>query len=90
MWAFRNCEAIFVKCIKKLEILGAFIIRILSQSDMSLSISLGLEVVSWVDELNQFKFNSRKAIGTIEKIKKYVEHIKAKTSMDIGLSPVLE
>jgi len=51
---------------------------------------IGLEAVTWIDELNHFKFNGRKAIGTIEKIKKYVEHIKAKIKMDIGLRPALE
>jgi hypothetical protein len=45
---------------------------------------------TWIDELNQFKFNGRKALGTIAKLKKYVEHIKAKIKRDIGLKPALE
>ena len=51
---------------------------------------IGLESVTWIDELNQFKFNGRKALGTIEKLKKYVERIKAKMKMDISLKPALE
>jgi len=51
---------------------------------------LGLEAVNWIDELNHFKFNGRKAIGTIEKLKRYVKNIKAKIKMDIGLKPALE
>jgi len=51
---------------------------------------IGLEAVTWIDELNQFKFNGRKALGTIEKLKKYVKNIKAKIKMDISLKPVLE
>ena len=30
---------------------------------------LGLNEVTWLDELNQFKFKDKKAIGTIEKLK---------------------
>jgi len=51
---------------------------------------IGLEAITWLDELNQFKFNGRKALGTIEKLKKYVKHIKAKMKMDISLRPALE
>jgi len=51
---------------------------------------IGLEAVTWIDELNQFKFNGRKALGTIAKLKKYVKNIKAKIKMDIGLRPALE
>ena len=51
---------------------------------------IGLEAVTWMDELNQFNFNGRKALGTIAKLKKYVEHIKAKIKMDASLKPALE
>ena len=52
--------------------------------------SLGLDAVTWLDELNQFKFKGRKAIGTIEKLKQYVKNIKNKIKLDIGLKPALE
>ena len=51
---------------------------------------LGLDEVTWLDELNQFKFKGRKAFGTIEKLKRYIKNIKAKIKIDIGLKPALE
>ena len=51
---------------------------------------LGLDEVTWLDELNQFKFKGRKAIGTIEKLKQYIQNIKTKMKFDIGLKPTLE
>ena len=51
---------------------------------------LNLDEVTWLDELNQFKFRGRKAIGTIEKLKQYVKNIKAKIKIDIGLKAILE
>lgn len=35
---------------------------------------LGLDDVMWLVELNQFKLKGRKAIGTIEKLKQYVNN----------------
>lgn len=51
---------------------------------------LGLDEVTWLDELNQFKFKGKKAIGTIEKLMQYVKNIKAKINRDIILKPALE
>lgn len=51
---------------------------------------LGLDKATWLDELNQFKFKGRKAIGTIEKLKQYIQNIKTKIKLDIGLKPALE
>ena len=51
---------------------------------------LGIDDVTWLNELNQFKFKGRKAIGTIEKLKQYVNNIKNKIKLDIGLKPALE
>ena len=51
---------------------------------------LGLDEVTWLDELNQFKFKGRKAIGTIEKLKQYVNNIKNRIKLDIGLKSALE
>ena len=51
---------------------------------------LGLDESTWLDELNQFKFKGIKAIGTIEKLKQYVNNIKNKTKLDIGLKPALQ
>ena len=51
---------------------------------------LGLDEVTWLDELNQFKFKGRKAIGTIVKLKQYIQNIKTKIKFDIGLKPALE
>jgi len=51
---------------------------------------LGLDQLTWLDELNQFKTKGKKAIGTIEKLKQYVQRIKIKIKLDIGLNPALE
>ncbi len=51
---------------------------------------LGLDDLTWLDELNQFKTKGKKAIGTIEKLKQYVKHIKTKIKLEIGLNPALE
>jgi len=40
---------------------------------------LGLDELTWLDELNHFKTKGKTAIGTIEKLKLFVNHIKAKT-----------
>jgi REP element-mobilizing transposase RayT len=53
-------------------------------------VRLGIDDVTWLDELNQFKFKGRKAIGTIDKLKQYVNNIKNKIKRDIGLNPALE
>jgi hypothetical protein len=51
---------------------------------------LGLDELTWLDELNQFKTKGKKAIGTIEKLKQYVKNIKHKIKLDISLIPALE
>ena len=51
---------------------------------------LGIDGVTWIDELNQFKTKGRKTIGTLEKLKAYIKNIKNKIKLDIGLSPTLE
>jgi len=51
---------------------------------------LGLDELTWLDELNQFKAKGKKAIGTIEKLKQYVKNIKRKIKLDISLIPALE
>ena len=51
---------------------------------------LGIDGVTWIDELNQFKSKGRKAIGTLDKLKKYLNNIKNKIKLDIGLNPALE
>jgi len=51
---------------------------------------LGLNDVTWLDELNQFKTKGKKAIGTIEKLKAYVKNIKQKIKSDVDFRPVLE
>jgi len=51
---------------------------------------LGLDEVTWFDELNQFKNKGKKAISTIAKLKQYVKNIKRKIKLDISLIPALE
>ena len=51
---------------------------------------LGLDETTWMDELYQFKFQGRKAIGTVEQLKNFVEKIKKKIKQDISLIPALE
>ena len=51
---------------------------------------LGIDGITWIDELNQFKTKGKKAIGTLEKLKQYVKNIKNKIKLDIGLNPALE
>ena len=51
---------------------------------------LGLDETTWLDELYQFKFQGRKAIGTVQQLKKFVENIKNKIKQDISLIPALE
>jgi REP element-mobilizing transposase RayT len=51
---------------------------------------LGVEGITWLDELNQFKQKSKLAIGTFEKLKQYFKNIKAKIKLDIALKPALE
>ena len=51
---------------------------------------LGLDELSWIDELNQFKTKGKKAIGTIDKLKQYIQNIKAKIKLDMRLKPALK
>jgi len=51
---------------------------------------LGVAEITWLDELNQFKFKGKKAIGTFEKLKRYIQNIKTKIKLDISLKPTLE
>ena len=51
---------------------------------------LGVEGITWIDELNQFKSKGKLAIGTFEKLKLYFNNIKAKIKLDIGFVPALE
>lgn len=51
---------------------------------------LGLDDMTWMDELYQFKFQGRKAIGTIQQLKNFVENIKKKIKLNVGLNPALE
>lgn len=51
---------------------------------------LGLNDATWLDDLYQFKFNGRKAIGTVEQLKCFVENIKKKIKRNISLFPALE
>lgn len=51
---------------------------------------LGLNETTWLDELYQFRFQGRKAIGTVQQLKNFVENIKKKIKRDISLIPALE
>ena len=51
---------------------------------------LGLDEPTWLDELNQFKFQGRKAIGTVQQLKNFIENIKKKIKANISLIPALE
>ena len=51
---------------------------------------LGVDGITWFDELNQFKSKGKLAIGTFEKLKQYFKTIKNKIKLDIGLKPALE
>jgi len=51
---------------------------------------LGLDDTTWMDELNQFKFQRKKAIGTVQQLKNFVANIKKKIKRDISLIPALE
>ena len=51
---------------------------------------LGVEGITWIDELNQFKSKGKLAIGTFKKLKQYFKTIKDKIKQDIGLNPALE
>ena len=51
---------------------------------------LGIDGVTWIDELNQFKTKGKKAIGTLEKLKAYIKNIKNKIKLDISLNHALE
>ena len=51
---------------------------------------LGLDELTWLDELNQFKTKGIKAIGTIQKLKQYVKNIRHKIKLDISLISALE
>ena len=51
---------------------------------------LGIDGITWTDEINQFKTKVKKAIGTLEKLKQYIKNIKNKIKFDISLNPVLE
>ena len=51
---------------------------------------LGLDELTWLDELNQFKIKGKKAIGTIQKLKQYVNNIRHKIKLDISLISALE
>jgi hypothetical protein len=49
-----------------------------------------LDGTTWLDELYQFKFQGRKAIGTVQQLKNFVENIKKKIKRDMSLIPALE
>ncbi|MCF6288923.1 MAG: hypothetical protein L3J53_06790 [Proteobacteria bacterium] len=51
---------------------------------------LGLDKTTWLDELDQFKFQRKKAVGTVQQLKNFVENIKQKIKQDISLIPALE
>jgi len=51
---------------------------------------LGLDEATWLDELYQFKFQGRKAIGTVLQLKTFVDNIKKKIKRDVSLIPALE
>ena len=51
---------------------------------------LGLDELTWLDELNQFKTKGKKAIGRIQKLKQYVNNIRHKIKLDISLISALE
>ncbi len=51
---------------------------------------LGLDETTWLDELDQFKFQRKKAVGTVQQLKNFVENIKQKIKQDISLVPALE
>ncbi len=51
---------------------------------------LGLDDTTWLDELYQFKFKGRKAIGTVQQLKNFVENIKKKIKLNVDLNPALE
>ena len=51
---------------------------------------LGFDELTWLDELNQFKTMGIKAIGTIQKLKRYVKNIRRKIKLDISLISTLE
>jgi len=50
---------------------------------------LGFDDTTWMDELYQFKFKRKKAIGTVEQLKNFVANIKNKIKRDISLIPTL-
>jgi len=51
---------------------------------------LGLDDVTWLDELNQFNTKGKRAFGAIEKLKAYVKNIKHRIKANISLRPALE
>ena len=51
---------------------------------------LGLDETTWLDELNQFKFQRNKAVGTVQQLKNFIENIKQKIKADLSLIPALE
>jgi len=50
---------------------------------------LGLDDTMWMDELYQFNFKRKKAIGTVEQLKNFVANIKSKIKRDVSLIPTL-
>ena len=65
-------------------------IRIFDDSLPPILHRLGLSELTWLDELNQFKTQGKKAVGTIEKLKAYMKNIQQKIKQDISLVPALE
>jgi hypothetical protein len=51
---------------------------------------LGLDETTWMDELYQFKFQGRKAVGTVQQLKNFIENIKKKIKRDFSLIPALK
>jgi hypothetical protein len=51
---------------------------------------LGLDETTWLDELNQFKFERKKAVGTVQQLRDFIESIKNRIKADISLIPALE
>jgi hypothetical protein len=43
-----------------------------------------------MDELYQFKFQGRKAVGTVQQLKNFIENVKKRIKRDISLIPALE
>jgi REP element-mobilizing transposase RayT len=51
---------------------------------------LGFDGSTWFDDLDQFKFKHKKAIGTAQQLKNFIENIKKKIKQNVSLIPQLE